>query len=145
MAKQKYTVEHVISALRETKGMVYLAADRIGCHADTILNYAKRYKSVQDEIDSQREKVVDIAELKLYQAIMDGNEGMVKYLLSTRGKKRGYTTGTEISGPDGGPFTAKVEHAINSETAATIFDILAAAGALTAVADDAEDDGVHST
>jgi len=109
MAKQKYTVEHVISALRETKGMVYLAADRIGCHADTILNYAKRYKSVQDEIDSQREKVVDIAELKLYQAIMDGNEGMVKYLLSTRGKKRGYTTGIEISGPDGDAIHIKMD------------------------------------
>jgi len=108
MAKQKYTVEHIIAALRETKGMVYLAADRVGCHADTILNYAKRYKSVQDEIDSQREKVVDIAELKLYQAIMDGNEGMVKYLLSTRGKKRGYTTGTEISGPDGKPIEVAI-------------------------------------
>jgi len=108
MAKQKYTTEHVINALRETRGMVYLAADRIGCHADTILNYAKRYKSVQDEIDTQREKIVDVAELKLVQAVMDGNEGMIKYLLSTRGKKRGYTTGVEVTGEGGGPMVFKV-------------------------------------
>jgi len=104
----KYTAEQIIAALKETKGMVYLAADRLGCHARTVLNYAERYKSVQEEIDFQREKLVDIGELKLYQAVMDGNEGMVKYLLSTRGKKRGYTTGTEISGPDGESLIIKV-------------------------------------
>jgi len=98
----------MIAALKETKGMVYLAADRLGCNAETIQNYAKRYASIRNEIDSQREKVVDIAELKLYQAIMDGNEGMVKYLLSTRGKKRGYTTATEISGPDGKPIEVAI-------------------------------------
>ena len=109
MAKQKYTAEQVIAALRETKGMIYLAADIIGCHAETILNYAKRYKSVQDEIDHQRERFVDIGEQKLYEAVMDGNEGMVKYLLSTRGKKRGYTTGIEISGPDGDAIHIKMD------------------------------------
>ena len=108
MAREKYTAEHIIAALRETKGMVYLAADRLGCHARTVLNYAERYKSVQEEIDFQREKLVDIGELKLYQAVMDGNEGMVKYLLSTRGKKRGYTTATEISGPDGKPIEVAI-------------------------------------
>jgi hypothetical protein len=99
----------VIAALKETKGMVYLAADRLGCNAETVQNYAKRYKSVRDEIDAQREKVVDIAELKLYAAIMDGDQGMIKYYLSRRGKKRGYTTGTEISGPDGGPLEVIVD------------------------------------
>jgi hypothetical protein len=27
---------------------------------------------------------------------MDGDDGMIKFLLSTRGKKRGYTTGSEL-------------------------------------------------
>jgi hypothetical protein len=98
----------MIAALKKTKGMVYLAADELGCHAETVLNYADRYKSVRDEINTQREKVVDIAELKLYQKIMDGDDGMIKYYLSRRGKSRGYTTGTEISGPGGGPLEVAI-------------------------------------
>jgi hypothetical protein len=106
--KEKYTAAQMIAALKETRGMVYLAADRIGCHPETVLNYAERYKSVRDEINTQREKIVDVAELKLVQAVMDGNEGMIKYLLSTRGKKRGYTTGHEVSGPEGGPLQVAI-------------------------------------
>ena len=104
----KYTAEQIIAALKETKGMVYLAADRMGCHADTIHAYARRYKSVQECIDHEREKILDIGELKLVQKVMDGDDGMIKFLLSTRGKKRGYTTGTEISGPDGESLIIKV-------------------------------------
>ena len=104
----KYTAEQMIAALKETKGMVYLAADRIGCHADTIHAYARRYKSVQECIDHEREKILDIGELKLVQKVMDGDDGMIKFLLSTRGKSRGYTTGTEISGPNGGPLQVAI-------------------------------------
>jgi hypothetical protein len=106
--KEKYTAAQMIAALKKTKGMVYLAADELGCHAETVLNYADRYKSVRDEINTQREKVVDIAELKLYQKIMDGDDGMIKYYLSRRGKSRGYTTGQEISGPNGGPLQVAI-------------------------------------
>lgn len=51
----------------------------------------------------------------------------------------------EISGPNGGPIGHKVEHSLDSDTAASIFDILAAAGAIAPAADDAQDDGVHPT
>lgn len=90
MAKEKYTTLQVIDALKVTKGMIYLAADRLSCHPDTIYNYAKRYRSVQAEIANQRGRLVDIAELKLHQAVMDGELGAVKYVLSTLGKERGY-------------------------------------------------------
>ena len=47
MAKQKYTQQQIIEALRETKGMVYLAAKRLGCEAQTIYNYRDRYPAVR--------------------------------------------------------------------------------------------------
>ena len=45
-AKQKYTQKEIIDALRETKGMIYLAAKRLGCEAKTIYNYRDRYPAV---------------------------------------------------------------------------------------------------
>lgn len=54
---------------------------------------------------------------------------------------------TELSGPNGGPIEQKatVDHAIDGNTAETIFDILAAAGVFTPAPDDAKDDKVHPT
>lgn len=40
---QRYTAKEVAQALIETKGMVYIAAQRLGCDPDTIRNYCKRY------------------------------------------------------------------------------------------------------
>jgi hypothetical protein len=106
--KAKYTVAQMIAALRQTKGMVYLAADVIGCHADTVYEFAKRHPSVQEAIDHEREKILDIAEISLAKKIMDGDDGMIRFILQTRGKKRGYTTGHEVSGPEGGPLVIRV-------------------------------------
>lgn len=51
----------------------------------------------------------------------------------------------EHTGKGGAPIAHKVDHSIDSDTAANIFDILTAAGAFGAVHDDTKDDGVHPT
>ena len=51
--RQRYTQAQVIAALRETKGMVYLAAKRLGCEAQTIYNYRDRYPAVRAEMEQQ--------------------------------------------------------------------------------------------
>lgn len=50
---------------------------------------------------------------------------------------------TEVTGKGGEPLNHRVNHAIDGDTATNIFDILAGAGALHAVADGTKDDGVH--
>ena len=95
--KAKFTQQQVIDALREVKGMVYLAADRLGCEAQTIYNYRDRYPAVKAEMEAQDGKIDDIAEMKLYQAIMAGESWAVQFRLRTKGKGRGYTERTEHS------------------------------------------------
>ena len=45
-----------------------------------------------------------MAEGKLFKAVQGEDLQAVKYLLSTKGKRRGYTERQEISGPEGGPI-----------------------------------------
>ncbi len=97
----KYETKQIVAALRETKGMVYLAAKRLGCNPDTIYHRAKQHKSIGDAIRRERGEVIDIAELKLFQAINDGDLAAIKYCLGTIGKDRGYVERQEHSGPDG--------------------------------------------
>jgi len=110
MAKQKYTQAQVITALRDTKGMVYLAAKKLGCEAQTIYNYRDRYPAVRAEMEQQDGEVDDAAEMKLYQAIIAGEPWAVQFRLRTKGKGRGYVERVqqEVSGPNGGPI--QTEH-----------------------------------
>ena len=105
MAKERYTAAQVADALDRHKGMVYLAAEALGCSHVTVYNYAKRYRSVQEAIDRNRGHVIDTAELSLYSAILNGEHWAVTFALKTIGKERGYTERSEqeISGPAGGP------------------------------------------
>ena len=89
-ARQKYTQQQVIDALRDTKGMIYLAAKRLGCEAKTIYNYRDRYPAVRAEMEQQDGEVDDAAEMKLYQAIIAGEPWAVQFRLRTKGKGRGY-------------------------------------------------------
>lgn len=103
--KQKFTASQVIEALNNNKGMVYLAAESLRCSHNTVYNYARRYKSVQEVIDRNRGKVLDTAELALYNAILAGEHWAVTFALKTIGRERGYVEKQEqeISGPGGGP------------------------------------------
>lgn len=94
--KEKFTAEEMVMALRATKGMVYIAAERLGCEPRTVYNYAERYALVKDEIAKQDGVVDDTAELKLIQAIHNGEPWAIKYRLSTKGKSRGYIERSEI-------------------------------------------------
>ena len=108
--KAKYTVDEILAALRDTKGMVYLAAQKLGCDAKTIYNYRDRYASVRAEMEQQDGMVNDIAEMKLYQAIMAGEQWAVTMRLKTKAKDRGYTERieTEVTGKNGGDIAVKV-------------------------------------
>ncbi len=55
-----------------------------------------------------------------------------------------FTDKTEVTGKDGAPLQAQVTHAIDPDTATSIFDILAAAGVFESDAGDAAPDEVHS-
>lgn len=103
--KRRYTPQQVIEALKQTKGMRFLAAQRLGCSHDTITNYINRYASVRDAADAQRGEMVDTAELKLWQSIQNGEAWGITLCLKTLGKERGYVERTEQTGKDGGPIT----------------------------------------
>lgn len=98
---QQYTAAKIIKALQHTRGLVTLAAEHLGCSDETISNYAKRYPSVADELRRQRERVTDLAEQKLFDAIQEGQPWAINFYLKTIGKPRGYVERHEFTGKDG--------------------------------------------
>ena len=122
MAKQRFTPKQVADTLIETRGMVFLAAKKLGCSDDTIYNYAKRYKAVGDALRQQRGQFVDMAELKLWNAVNEGEAWAVQFALRTLGKERGYVERQEVTGKDGNEMIIKVVYAdVDIDTAAPTF------------------------
>ena len=78
------------------KGMVCLAAAKLGCDPDTIHNRAKTSRAVAQSLREERGRVVDLAELKLFKAIENGERWAVQLCLKTLGRDRGYVERQEV-------------------------------------------------
>ena len=104
----KLSKQKVIKALKETKGAVYLAANRLGVSHTAIYGFINKYDDVREVKEFYTEELNDIAELKLRQAVQNGEAWSIKYQLSTQGKARGYVERNEITGKDGNDVTIRV-------------------------------------
>ena len=93
---EKFTAAQVIDAIRQTKGMLTVAARKLGCDPHTIYRYVREYPTVAAVVKEQRESVTDMAELALYKAIQEGEGWAVCFYLKTQGKGRGYIERQEI-------------------------------------------------
>jgi hypothetical protein len=96
--KAQFTAKQVIDALKMTRGMVYLAAESLGCSATTVYNYAEKYPKIKDAIKQQRARTIDLAELQLVNAVQHGEMWAVRFALETIGRERGYGRKLEIPG-----------------------------------------------
>jgi hypothetical protein len=90
MAKQRFAAAEVIAALRASKGMVSVAARRLGCEQETVLNYCRRYPTVEAVKREARNEVLDEAELRLWQAIQRDEAWAISFCLKTIGRSMGY-------------------------------------------------------
>ena len=108
--KPKYTTKQVINALLETFGAVYLAADKLGCTAQTVYNYIERHPTVKAAYEHEDGKTTDAAEVALRRAILNGEAWAIKYRLSTKGKGRGYTERTEVDHKGSQELIINVKH-----------------------------------
>ena len=95
-APKHITVAQIIQAVHETKGMIYLAAERLGCSGENITQRAKKTPAIAEAIARETERSVDITELQLIKQINEGNTTAMIFYLKTKGKQRGYIERHEL-------------------------------------------------
>lgn len=92
----RYTEAQLERVLVECKGMTFVAARRLGCSHLTMNARIAKSPRLQAVIAEQTGQLLDTAELKLAQAVTNGDLGAIKYLLSTKGRGRGYGERVDI-------------------------------------------------
>jgi len=108
----KYTNAQIIEGLESVNGMVYLAARKIGCSAQTIYNRMKSNATIRAACDNARGELIDISEQKLRLAVMNGEPWAVAMVLKTIGKSRGYVERQEVASTNGNAMDGKAEPVI---------------------------------
>ena len=96
MPKQRYTDKQIINAITRNRGLVFLAAQSLGCNPATIHHRAQKNPKIRVCIEDERGKILDFAEAKLLEAVKEGEAWAVCFLLKTQGKQRGYVERQEV-------------------------------------------------
>lgn len=96
----------IIEALKATRGMLTLAADRLGVCRRTLYIYRQRWPEIDQEVEDWRERRVDTAEIALDKAVMNGELQAIFFVLNCLGRSRGYGNQSklEVTGADGQPI-----------------------------------------
>lgn len=108
----RYRTQQIVESLRASKGMVSVAARRLGCTRKTISTRMKRSPQIADELYEQREMSIDMAEVGLMAAVQKGEAWAICFLLKTIGKSRGYSERFELQNT-GEPLVKQVVQTVN--------------------------------
>lgn len=96
MPQRRYTQAQIIRALKQAEGFVTVAAEALGCSAQTIYNFRDKYPSVRAVMQEQREKIKDLAEIAMVQAIQAQQGWAVTLCLTTLARDRGYVSRMDV-------------------------------------------------
>jgi len=92
----KITEAKTLEAIKGTAGIISTIAKRLGVSWGTAEIYIKKWDTTMRAFQDEREGILDMAEATILTAIKSGDTGSAKWLLSTIGKKRGFTEKQEI-------------------------------------------------
>lgn len=104
LKKREQTAARVIKAVKESSGLLTVAAQISGLGYRTVCRYVAEYPSCQAAVREAKEKMLDFAEGKLVGKIKAGDDTAIIFYLKTQGKARGYVERQEFTGQDGGPI-----------------------------------------
>lgn len=110
----------VAVALLKLDGHIAAVAQHLGRSRRVIETYIQRDLNLAELLEDIQETFLDDAEAKARALARSGDGGVLKYMLSTLGKKRGYVTRTETMLPNGGMTVQFFLPANGRETQETI-------------------------
>lgn len=110
---RNFTKKTVLKAIKDSYGVVGTIAGRLGCEWNTARRYIEKWPETQQAVLDERENYLDMTENACIDRIKNGDGQMIRFVLATVGKKRGYTY--EDGAGNGDDATADTEVNINLE------------------------------
>lgn len=93
--ENRFSVQEVCETLQKNYGLVLQSSRKLGCSRQALAKYIERHPEAKKAHDDGQAAMLDVAEAVVIQNLMDQDLDAAKFVLSTIGKNRGYTTKTE--------------------------------------------------
>jgi predicted transcriptional regulator len=101
----KITQDKFRRAAKGTGGILMQIAKRLDCTREAVSRWvSKNGEYAQPILFHEREQILDMAEGSLFQQVQEKQAWATKYLLSTKGKERGYVEKQEIEHSEARPI-----------------------------------------
>lgn len=89
---KRITQKEVLEAIRDSGGIMATIARRLSCNWNTARAYCEKWETTKQALKAETETIADLAESAIMDAIRAKDIAICKWYLSTKAKKRGYTT-----------------------------------------------------
>lgn len=93
---KNYSKEQVLEAIKGSHQNMSKISRNLDCDWRTAERYANLWECTKKALADEGEKILDIAEMVIEKSIIEGNTQDAKWLLSKKGKKRGYGDKLEV-------------------------------------------------
>lgn len=90
----------LLEAIKGSYGIMSTVAARLHCDWHTADDAIKRFPEALQAMADEGESVLDFTEGKAIERIKDGDSVMIRFMLATKGKKRGYTYEDKLEDDD---------------------------------------------
>lgn len=106
----KSTEKKTLEAIKGSAGIISTIARRLDVDWHTAEARIQKHPAALAAFTAEREGILDMAEATIYTAIKQGDTGSAKWLLSTIGRKRGFTEKQDIAltGTEGPLFPTRI-------------------------------------
>jgi hypothetical protein len=91
-----YTQQQIIEAIKDSGSKISNIAKKLGCSWVTANAYVKKWAETKEAFESEEQKILDVCEATLYKSVQGGDTQAAKWILSTKGKKRGWGEKIEL-------------------------------------------------
>ncbi len=99
--KPQFPKEAYEKAIKGSFGVKATIVERVQCSRQTLENAIERWPELSHLIAEENNNIVDVAESKLLEQVNAGKLQAVLFTLETKGKDRGWSKRTEVTGKDG--------------------------------------------
>lgn len=89
--KHKLKEKELLENIKGSYGIISTIAARLHVDWHTVDDTIKMYPSCMQALADENESVLDFTEGKAIERIKDGDSVMIRFMLATKGKKRGYS------------------------------------------------------
>lgn len=92
--------KELLDAIKGSYGIISTIAGRLHCDWHTVDDTIKLYPECIQALEDEKECVLDFTEGKAIERIKEGDGTMIRFMLATKGKKRGYTYEDKLEDDD---------------------------------------------